>query len=200
MRPRFVTIQQRVLSNSEELRERQHDLTLSPPKFNFEVSSNIVSYLYKAHSSTISVLTIHDCKYFEEKIIVVFAICIHSVKVRKCVCPKSLQSCPALWDLMDCSSPGSSVHGDSPGKNTGVNGHALLQGIFPIQGSNLFLSHLPHWQMGSLPTGTTWEAQTMYYRPEITIFLISSTILENKCHVHFTEDKTETWGSEITSG
>ena len=32
---------------------------------------------------------------------------------------------------MDGSPPGSSVHGDSPGKNTGVGCHALLQGIFP---------------------------------------------------------------------
>ena len=31
-----------------------------------------------------------------------------------------LQSCPTLCNLMDCSPPGSSVHGDSPGKNTGV--------------------------------------------------------------------------------
>ena len=30
---------------------------------------------------------------------------------------------------------GSSVHGDSPGKNTGVSCHALLQGIIPTQGS-----------------------------------------------------------------
>ena len=37
---------------------------------------------------------------------------------------------------MDCSPPGSSVYGDSPGKNTGVGCHALLQGIFPTQGSN----------------------------------------------------------------
>ena len=44
-------------------------------------------------------------------------------------------------DLMDCSLPGSSVLGDSPGKNTGVGCHALLQGIFPPQGSN---SGLPH--------------------------------------------------------
>ena len=29
---------------------------------------------------------------------------------------------------MDCSLPGSSVHGDYPGKNTGVGGHALIQG------------------------------------------------------------------------
>ena len=38
-------------------------------------------------------------------------------------------------DHMDCSPPGSSVHGDSPGKNPGVGGHALLQGILPTQGS-----------------------------------------------------------------
>ena len=35
---------------------------------------------------------------------------------------------------MDCSLPGSSVHGDSPGKSTGVGCHALLQGILPTQG------------------------------------------------------------------
>ena len=30
---------------------------------------------------------------------------------------------------------------DSPGKNTGVGCHALLQGIFPTQGSNPYLQH-----------------------------------------------------------
>ena len=43
------------------------------------------------------------------------------------------QSCPTLCDPMDCSPPGSSVHGDSPGKNTKVGCHAFLQGIFPTQ-------------------------------------------------------------------
>ena len=42
---------------------------------------------------------------------------------------------------MDWSPPGTSVHGDSPGKNTGVGGQALLQGIFPTQGSNPGLTH-----------------------------------------------------------
>ena len=51
------------------------------------------------------------------------------------------QSCPAPSDPMDCSPPGSSVHGDSPGKNTGVGCHALLQGIFPSQGSKPGLQH-----------------------------------------------------------
>ena len=35
-----------------------------------------------------------------------------------------------------CSLPGSFVHGDSPGQNPGVGCYALLQGIFPTQGSN----------------------------------------------------------------
>ena len=40
------------------------------------------------------------------------------------------QLCPTPWDLVDCSLLGSSVHGDSPGKNTGVDCRSLLQGIF----------------------------------------------------------------------
>ena len=48
-----------------------------------------------------------------------------------CVHAKSLQLCPTLCNPMDCSPPGSSVHGDSLSKNTGVGCHALLQGIFP---------------------------------------------------------------------
>ena len=68
-----------------------------------------------------------------------------------CACAKSFQLCTTLCDPVDCSPPGSSVHGDSPGNNTGVGCYALLQGIFPTQGSNLHLLHLLHWQVGSLP-------------------------------------------------
>ena len=63
---------------------------------------------------------------------------------------KSLQSCPILCSTADCRLPGSSVHGDSPGKNTGLGYHAFLQGIFLTQGSNLHLLCLLHWQVGSL--------------------------------------------------
>ena len=55
------------------------------------------------------------------------------------VCVPSCFSCVRLCDPMDCSLPGSSVHGDSPGKNTGVGCHALVQGIFPTQRWNLHL-------------------------------------------------------------
>jgi len=42
---------------------------------------------------------------------------------------------------MDYSLPGSSVHGDSSGKNTGVGCHALLQGIFLTQELNQGFPH-----------------------------------------------------------
>ena len=53
-----------------------------------------------------------------------------------CVHAQSLQSCPTLCDPVDyrlfCS-------WDSPGKNAGVDCHALLYGIFPAQGLSLWL-------------------------------------------------------------
>ena len=57
-----------------------------------------------------------------------------------CYCSVS-KLCPTLFDPMNCSTSGSSVHGDSPGKSTGVGCHALLQEIFPTQGSNPGLLH-----------------------------------------------------------
>ena len=39
------------------------------------------------------------------------------------------QWCPTLCDTMDCSLPGSSILGDSPGKNTAVGCHTLLQDL-----------------------------------------------------------------------
>ena len=61
-----------------------------------------------------------------------------------------LQSCLTLCNSMECRPPGSSVHGifHFP---TGVGCHALLQGIFPTQGSNPPLLCLLHWQVVSLP-------------------------------------------------
>ena len=51
------------------------------------------------------------------------------------------QLCLTLSNPMDCSPPGSSVYGDSPGKNAEVGCHALLQGIFPTQGLNPGILH-----------------------------------------------------------
>ena len=59
--------------------------------------------------------------------------------------------CLTLWDPKNCSPPGSSIHGDYPGKSTGVGWNALLQGIVSTQGLNpgffhcrWILYHLSH--------------------------------------------------------
>ena len=69
-----------------------------------------------------------------------------------CACVLShFSRVPLFVAPMDYGPPGSSVHGDSPGKNTGVGCHALLQGLFLTQGLNPRLLCLLHWQAGSLP-------------------------------------------------
>ena len=69
-----------------------------------------------------------------------------------CMCAKSLQLCPTLCNPMDCNPPGSSVHGDSPGKNTKVGCHALLQGSNPCLMSSGLAGRF-------YTTRATWEAE-----------------------------------------
>ena len=92
----------------------------------------------------------------------------------KCVPCLVAQLCWTPCDPMAYSPPGSSVHGDSPDKNTGVDCHAFLQGIFPARGSNLGFLHcrpiplgLSHqglnsfqviWQARAPPCGSEWNA------------------------------------------
>ena len=58
-----------------------------------------------------------------------------------CCCCLVAQSCLTLCDPVDCSPPGSSVHGILQARVTGVGCHSLLQRPFLTQGSNLGLSH-----------------------------------------------------------
>ena len=64
--------------------------------------------------------------------------CYQNYKLQSCA---QLLSHVQLCNPMDHSPPVSSVYGDSPGKNTRVGCHALLQGIFPTQGWNPGLLH-----------------------------------------------------------
>ena len=77
---------------------------------------------------------------------------LHSWKT--CVCAQSL-TCVQLfvtpWTADHRPTVGSFVHGVSPSKNTRMGCHALLQRIFPTQGSNPSLFCLLHWQVGALP-------------------------------------------------
>ena len=56
-----------------------------------------------------------------------------SFSVHVCMHVKSLQSCSALCDPVDCSLNRFLCPWDSLGKNTGVGCHALLQGVFQLR-------------------------------------------------------------------
>ena len=80
-----------------------------------------------------------------------------------CVCLVA-QSCLTLCDPMDCSPPGSSVLGDSSGKNTGLGCCALLQGIFSTQGLNpLQVDSLPIEPPGKPVVHVLFNNQKGYY-------------------------------------
>ena len=81
------------------------------------------------------------------------------------MCAKLLQSCLTLCDLMDCSPPGSSVHGILHARIR-VGCHDLLLGIFLTQGLNPHLLS-PALAGGFFTSSTTWEAQQRYYRGNI---------------------------------
>ena len=78
------------------------------------------------------------------------------------------QSCTTLCNPMDCTLPSSSVHGDSPGKNIRLVCHALLQGIFPIQGSNPGLPHC-RWILYHL----SYQGSVTWMQLYATVFFLS---------------------------
>ena len=91
-------------------------------------------------------------------------------------CMLVTQSCPTLCNPMGCSPSCSSIHGDSPGKNTGVGCHFLLQGTFPIQGSNLSFLHckrilypLSHWFFPTVLNFTSLCSYLYYVLPVLSL-------------------------------
>ena len=79
-------------------------------------------------------------------------------------CPKVLvaQSCLTLWDPTDCSFTRFLCPWDSPGKNTGVDSHFLLHGIFLTQGLNLGLLHCRQ----TLPSEPPWKPSHVQNTPK----------------------------------
>ena len=103
----------------------------------------------------------------------------HLICVHVCLLSRfsHVQLFAALWTV--CSPPGSSVHGDSPGKNTGVGCHVLLQGIFLIQGSNESLTS-PSLAGGFFTTSVTWEALfTQYGHPNLVLASVVSWMISS---------------------
>ena len=76
------------------------------------------------------------------------------------------QSYLTLCNSIDCSPSRSSVRGTSQAK-TRVGCHFLLQGIFLIQGSNLYLLH---WQIDSLPLNQLGSPYIWNINPSIDIW------------------------------
>ena len=103
--------------------------------------------------------------------ICIIYICVH---MRACLlsCFSPVQLFAILWTVacQDSNPPGSSVQ-DSPGKNTGMGCHALLQGIFLTQGSNPCLLCLLYWQAGSLPLMLLGSPICIHIHPYIHIHL-----------------------------
>ena len=71
---------------------------------------------------------------------------------------------------------------DSPGKNTGVGCHLLLQGIFPTQGSDSRLLPSPALAGRFFTTSATWEANQflvlLHYDQKISCFPIVWKLLK----------------------
>ena len=88
------------------------------------------------------------------------------------------QSCPTLCDPMDCGPPGSSCPWDSPGKNTGVGCHGLLQRILQRR-DRTCVSMSPALAGRLFATSTTWEAPAMADRLPLV------TSLSQKCSWSF---------------
>ena len=82
-----------------------------------------------------------------------------------CMHAKSLQQYLTLCNPMDCNPPGSSVHGDSPGKNAEVGSRALLQATFPTQGSN----PRPLWVLHCRQILRCWATRTAPLSPVVMI-------------------------------
>ena len=101
-----------------------------------------------------------------------------------CVCVSVAQLYPPLCDPMDCSLPGSSVHGILQARILGVDSHTLFQGIFLTQGSNpsplhcgQILYHLSH-------KGTPIYVQT-YIHAHIYLQRCTSSCLKNHVNMIF---------------
>ena len=89
--------------------------------------------------------------------------------------------CPTLCDPMDCSPPGFSVHGGTPGKNTGVGFLALLQDL-PNPGIE---PRSPTLQVDSLPSETPNHygvSLLKNYSPILKWITTGGLMLDTKCY------------------
>ena len=94
------------------------------------------------------------------------------------MCAKSCQLCPTSVQPYGLQPARLLCPWDSPGNDTGVGYHALLQEIFPTQELNLCLLCLPALAGGFLTTSTPWESKEVY---AALLFLFSQVIRNFRC-------------------
>ena len=116
------------------------------------------------------------------------------------------QWCPILCDPMDCSPPGSSVHGDSPGKNAGVGCHARLSlSNTNKQKVKYYVYSLPKiaTQTGSssIPLGFSSNSQNLT-NPDALSSDITHFLPLSKSHgsLYFLVNHKISWASSCVSG
>ena len=97
---------------------------------------------------------------------------------------------------MNCNLPGSSVHGVLQAR-MGVGCHSLLQRILPTQGVKLHLSHLLHWQAGSLalaPPGKPQLSPKTAQCLHLLVFTLLWGLLPHRPGlIHVVESLQQTW-------
>ena len=87
-----------------------------------------------------------------------------------CVCTKSLQSCPALCDPVDCCLPDSTVHGSLQARIW------EWVAIPPGDLSDLCLLSLLHWQADSLPLVPSGKLPIVHYSLPIFCYYLTQLI------------------------
>ena len=126
--------------------ERAWDLLLSPPKASHK--HHVQTNPFRVHSTLLRVLRYQEVALSGKRLVLGTPVpgegeaswilpsnsCRPSCHVglwsppERSRCARSLQSCPTLCNLMDCSLPGFCPW-DSPGKNTGVGCHFFLRNL-----------------------------------------------------------------------
>ena len=71
---------------------------------------------------------------------------------------------------------------DSPGKNTGMGSHSILQGIFPIQGLNL---GLPHCRQILYPYKARVSKDLTTIQKDYKPVMSGNPLLQNNCFIYF---------------
>ena len=101
---------------------------------------------------------------------------------------------------MSYSPLGSSVRGISPGKNTGVGCHFLLQGIFSTQGSNPCLLHWPEDSLPPRHLGSPYTRDLTDVKARNLLFImISCQLLLRKPHNSLCSNQTGACSIKINS-